>query len=212
MTTQKKLFILIIILFGVGIIALVVYSLIPRASILFSIAPTEATVIINNKKQKITNGERITVTPGEISIEVLRNEFDTYRETITVNNGDEHEVLVALTPQTAAAQSLLSSTEAQSIIQRITGRSLQSGVDNLNATYPILKDLPIVDRFYKIIICESEKYPDDSSKLAVCIQLYEMAARKSALNEIERRGYNLDDYEIIVQDLTYNTLRREAGE
>jgi hypothetical protein len=212
MTNRKKLFILVGALLSLGVLIIVVYSLIPRASILFSIAPGEATVIINGRQQGIKSGERVSVGPGEVSVEVKRDEFVSHVETFTLENGGEYEVLVALDPRTAAARALLTSSESQLIIQRIAGRDLRNGVEELNTAYPILKDLPIIDRFYKIIICESQKFPQDESKLAVCIQLYDVAARRSALNEIKRLGYNLADYEVIVQDISYKTIREESGE
>lgn len=213
MSQQRKIIILLIVaVVMVGIIALVIYSLIPRASILFSVAPEEVRVTINGSERNIKSGDRVTVSPGETTVEVSRDEFNNYSEVVTLENGDEYEVLVALEAQTAAAEALLATDHSQLIIQRIAGRDLKNGAEELRAAYPVLEVLPIVDRFYKVIVCESKKHPDDKTKLALCVQLFELAARQSALAEIKRRGYNPSDYEVIFQDFTYKTLQRNAGE
>ena len=98
------------------------------------------------------------------------------------------------------------------MIQRIGGSAVEAGAEKLRENYPIITELPINDRFFKIIMCESREFPDDSEKIAVCIQLFDLQARQSAINAIERLGYSLDDYEVVFQDLTYENIREQSGE
>lgn len=209
---RKQILIALIALAAVGLIALIVYSLIPRATIILSVAPEQFTVSINGVKREADTGEIVTVSPGEIEVTLSRDEFDTYTERVVVKNGERKEILVALTAQTPAAELLLKTDKSQEIIQRITGKKIEQGTKELGEKNPILKELPIRERFYTIIACNSEKYPDDKTKFAICIQLFDLDARQSAIDNLRLRGYSLDDYEFIFVDSTYKNIQEQSGE
>ena len=203
---------LLVVLGGLLIIGLVVYALIPRATIVFAVAPQEITVVINGNEHTVKNGDSVNVAPGEITLELKRDEFESYGETFVLENGETREVLAALEPLTEAARQLLLNNGSQIIIERIGANAVEQGAEALEAEYPILLDLPINERFYTILICESERKDAKQGDLAVCVRLYEPQARQAALNTIERRGYSLDDYEIIVQDFSYENLQQQASD
>jgi len=208
---NKRLLIIIVII-AIPMILIIIYALIPRATITFSIAPTQANVAINGKKQSIKNQQSITVAPGEVTVVISRSEFDTYTEKLTIKNGEKKDVVAVLTAQTPAAQKLLETPEAQLVVQRFTSKLITNDTNKAKASYPILKDLPINDKFYTITPCDSQKYADDKTKVAVCISLTDNAARQSALDAITKKGYRLDDYEIIITDNTYNIDNDETIE
>lgn len=210
--SQRNRILLIVSVFVAVIIGIIIYALIPRATILFNVAPDEFTVKINGSAHKIKTGESITVAPGDLSIEVSRDEFDTYTEKISLKNGEQHEVLYALNPLTDAARQLLTSEKSRLVIERIGGKKVQEGAKKLDDTYPLIKELPIKYRYYTITTCDSEKYPDDPDKIAICVELYDLEAKQTAIEDIESRGYKLSDYEVIFQDQTYEALQEEAGE
>ena len=196
---------------GLLVLGLFINALIPRATILFSVAPQVITVVVNGKEQSVTNGDQITVAPGEIILELKQDGFDATGETFVIENGETREILVALNPQTAAAEALLQNRESQIIIERIGGRDVVQGAEQLRERYPIIAELPINERFYTIRTCESEREEAQPGDIAICVQLYTLEARQSALNDIERRGFSLDDYEIIVQDRTFENNRERTG-
>lgn len=213
MTFDRKTIVRIIaVLGGLIVIGLIVYALIPRSTILFSVAPDEVIVNINGKNQTVRSGERVTVSPGEVTITVQQDEFGSFSNSFVVENGELYEVLVALDPQTAAARSLLESESSQIVIQRIGGKAVEDGAAALRAEYPLISELPIVDRFYKIIACESREFPDEPGRLAVCVQLFDLQARDAAIKDIENRGFKLADYEVIFQDLTFDNIQELNGE
>ena len=209
---RSQLLKIIGILAGVIVVGLIIYALIPRATITFAVAPEEVTAIINGEERQIKNGESVTVAPGEIVIELRRDEFETTGETFVIANRESREVLIALEPLTENARQLLLNDGSQLVIQRIGGRAVEEGAAQLREQYPILNDLPYNDRFYSIVICNSEREGAEPTDLAVCVRLFEPQARQSALDTIERLGYSLDDYEIIVQDQSFETVRDQAGE
>lgn len=209
---RKFLTWIVVCLIGATVVGLVINAFIPRATIYFSVAPEEVTVNINGENQTVQNGQEITVSPGEINLTVSQSEFSSYSESFTIKNGEKREVLVALEAETAAAELLLRTPGSQLVIQRIGGNAVEAGAEKLRENYPIITELPINDRFFKIIMCESREFPGDPEKIAICIQLFDLQARQSAINAIERLGYSLDDYEVVFQDLTYENIREQSGE
>lgn len=209
----RKTLIIIILTFAALIVGiLVVYALIPRATLKFSVAPENVTVTINGENHSVTTGQTISVAPGEIELKINRKDFLEHTETFTLENNQTREILVALTPTTDEARMLLDAAAARAVVERLGGQEVDKGADELMKEYPILAKLPITDKFFRIVICNSKKYPDDPKKLAVCIRLFEPEARQAAFDEIERQGFSLKDYEIIVQAYDYETMREQAGE
>ena len=209
---QKRIITIAAIIIGVSIIGLIVYSLIPKATIRLSVAPEEFTVSINGVTRTAKTGDTINIAPGEVEITISREEFGSYTENFTVKNGEDKEILAALEAETDAARALLNSTKSQIIIQRIGGKKVEEGAKSLTDENPILKELPIKDRFYTIIVCNSERYPDDKKKFAICIRLFDLAAKQSAIDDLAARGYGIDDYEFIFVDLSYKNIQEQGGE
>jgi len=207
--TRKQLILLFATIGALIIIGIIINALIPRATLLFSVAPESVKVMINGKSHDVTNGQSITIAPGEVTIEISRDEFSSYSEKLTVKNHETKEILVALDAQTEIAKQLLLTAGAQKIIQRVGGKKVQQGGDALMKAYPLLKELPISDKFYKILPCDSVQYPNDSSKIAICVQLFDLEAKQSAIDEITRRGFDVANYEMIYQDVSYNTTSNE---
>ncbi len=179
------------------LVGLLVYSLIPKTKLLFSVAPHEVTATINGDKRQVTSGSTISVKPGTYKITVSRDQFKSYSLSITVAKGKTSEVLVALSAKTDAARELLNNQESQDIIQRFTGIQMDNYQKTVGNTYPIMKILPIQENFYYIYPCQSEKYPNDNTKLAVCIQITNDDDKPYIENYIKSKGYDLNDYEVI---------------
>lgn len=197
MVTPKRIKI-IIAAFIVGFIALCVYFLVPKTYIIFSVAPGQVTISINGKPtQTVNNKDTLVVAPGHYSIVVTRDEFDSYTGQLDVTSGTTTEFLAALNPQTDAARALLQDDASQAIIQRFHGNSLNNDTKKISDTYPIISALPIDARLYTIYACQSAKYPNDPTKIAVCVDLYQDGLIPYVLKDIQSRGYNPSDYEMI---------------
>jgi len=186
------------------IIGLIVYMLIPRASLLFSVAPENVIVTINGHNHKIETGKTITVAPGDLSISVSSENFDTYTTTVTVKNGEEKELLLALKPQTDAAKKLLETPKSQEIIQRIANVNMKKFSQQLLKDYPILSVLPLKDKFYTVTSCPSQVHVNDLTKVAICVNLFNLQAKQSAIDDISNHGFNIDDYELYFVDKSYD--------
>ena len=196
MLSRRNLIILIA-SFSIFIIGLTIYSLIPKTQLLFSVAPHQVTVNFDGQNRQVTSGSKLGVKPGTYNITVSRDQFDSYTLSVTVASGKTAEVLVALNPQTDAAKALLNNKESQDIIQRFNGNKMDNYEQTVNNSFPIIKILPIQQTFYYIYPCQSQKYPNDHSKLAVCIQITNDQDKPGIAAYVQSKGYDLNNYEVI---------------
>jgi hypothetical protein len=186
------------IVFVVGFIALCVYLLIPKTYIIFATAPGEITVVINGKPaQQVKNKDQIMVGEGHYKITASRSEFDSYTAEFDVKSGSTAEFLVALNPQTDAARQLLLDSASQSVIQRFHGNRLTSETQKITDTNPIVSVLPISARLYTVYACPSVKFVGDSTKIAVCVDLYQDGLVPYVIKDLASRGFKADALEMI---------------
>jgi hypothetical protein len=199
MNKRNKLILIIIgIIFILSVIGLIIYSLIPKAYIQFNTAPQQVNISIDNgKKQSIDNSESVLVKPGHHSVTVSRDEFSDYTNTVDVKNSKTVNFLVALKPLTDGANSLLQDSKSQAVVQSFYGNIQQKQAIQITAKYPILSILPMQARLYRLYACPSQKYPNDSLKIAICVDEAQSGLEPFVLKDIQSRGYNLSDYEVI---------------
>ncbi len=195
---NKKIIISASGLFVAIIISILVYSfIIPKAFIQFSIAPENVFLDINGSSKAIKNGDKLRLAPGDYKIILSASGFSTYSKDVVLANNQNFELLVALTPQTDAAKQLLLNDSSQAIMQRFYGK--QASIDNniILKNYPLVSILPIQARLYSIAACPSQKYPNDNTKIAICVTESQDGLDPYVLKDISSRGYDPNNYEII---------------
>lgn len=193
---SKKTIVIIIGVFIAAIIALIVFSLIPRATLLLSVAPEEFTITIDGKSRSAKINDKITITPGELEVSISRDKFETYTKKISVKNGETYEILEALKPINSEDKDLLYTEKTAGVMQRINDREMKQYTADIEAAYPIIKILPIREKYFFVNPCPSKKFPGDSKKQALCIQ-YSWEDYKSYIpDQIKKMGYDLKDYEV----------------
>jgi len=194
---SRRSLIIIIVGFLTILIGLIVYLAIPKTQLLFSTAPHQVTVSFDGKDRQITSGLRLAVKPGTYNIAVSRDQFDSYSLSVTVTANKTAEVLVALDPKTDAAKELLNNKESQDIIQRFNGAKMNNYQQQLNKNFPIISILPIQQRLYYAYACPSQKYPNDNTKMAVCIDITTDEIKPYVATYVQSKGYNLNNFEVI---------------
>ncbi len=209
---SKRTIRLILIGAALLVIGLIVYALIPRASLLMSIAPEDFTVTVNGHSQQVKTGDSITVTPGDISLSVSRDGFDTYTQKLTIKNGEKVEILQVLNPKTDEAKALLNTDKSQAIIQRVTNVKMKEATDKLSKDYPILSILPLSEKYFTVTTCPSQKYPKDSTKIAICVNLFNLEAKQQAIDTVSQKGFDLNNYETYFVDASYNSPSQQNGD
>lgn len=180
------------------IIVAIIYFIIPRSYIKFETAPQQVIVLIDNKdKYYINNQDIISVNPGNHTVSVSQNEFSPYIKEISIKDKQTNDFLVALTPLTDAAKNKLTDINSVAIVQRFYGKFYIQQTDKMTEDYPILNILPIKARLYIISACQSKKYPNDLTKIALCVDTNQSGLESYVSKDIQSRGYNPSDYEII---------------
>ncbi|HEY8886526.1 MAG TPA: PEGA domain-containing protein [Candidatus Microsaccharimonas sp.] len=198
MSNKQKL--LIIAIIAVLTILGLVFLFIPKTQLTLAIAPSQANIQIDNgSTQRVSNGGKLSISPGSHTIIVSEDEFTRYQTTISIKKGETQELLVALVPNTDAARERLNNPTSQDIVQRFNGKTLSTQTDQLDKDYPILKDLPIEARLYRVYPCNSILHPGDATKIAVCVDSdIDVATIKPYVEQdLATRGYKVSDYEMI---------------
>ena len=197
--SRRQIIIVLSGLIFIGLIAwAVIYSIVPRASLSLALAPETGSLSIDGgSPQSVNNKQTITVAPGKHKVTFSRDEFKSYSTDVTVANKQTQEVIIALDPLTDAASKLLLTADAQEVIQRFVNLNMIKSTNQLNKDYPILNSLPIQARLYIINPCPSVKYPNDHTKIALCVDVAQPGLEPYVDQDISSRGFNPADYEII---------------
>lgn len=194
----RKIIIFAVIALGLIIAGFAIYSVIPKTQMHLMVAPLEVELSIDGEPAKtVRNGQDITVSPGEHTLTVTRAEFGQFVKSYTFKENETTEVLIALEPLTPAAETLLYEPEAEEIVQQFKGDEFKVIEEATAKTFPIMEILPIEARLYMVTSCQSEQYPDDKTKLALCAYLYHYGLEPYVKKHIKNLGYNPDDYELI---------------
>lgn len=198
---KKRLFLIIFIptlLFIAIIIAAILNFISPKSYISLSVAPENVVITVDNK-QKINakNGDTITVSPGSHAILISQDNFDSYTAKISLSQNETKNILAALNPKNDSARQLLNNSNSNKIVQESYNQTSKQQKEILSKNYPLINKLPVYTRSYVISACESQKYPGDSTKIAICITTTTDEAKPYALKKIQSLGFNPTDYEII---------------
>jgi len=202
---SRVIIIALAVLFVGFVIWAIVYALIPRSHLTLYLAPEQGTLTIDGNANSVSNGQVIEVAPGVHTIIFSRSEFSSQSQTITATNGQTSDFVAVLAPLTDAAKQLLQTPGAQSVIERYTGLQETKYTNTLTNNYPIVNILPINARFYTINTCPSVKYPNDPSKIALCVKVTQNGLEQYVDKDILSRGYNPNDYEIIFNNVNDTT-------
>ncbi|MGB4420491.1 MAG: hypothetical protein WBI29_01690 [Candidatus Saccharimonadales bacterium] len=198
---SRKQIIFIIIFLVIMIVGWSVYLLIPKSYVLFQTAPEVVYIKINNREEKaINNGDKLFLKPDKYKIIIYRDEFNPQLEEFTIKNGETKEIVAALRPLTEEAEKLLQNEQSSRVIERATAIEMDKNTDILRQKYPILKDLPLSNKYYRVTSCKSFKYPDDRLAIALCIEVAD-GFKSIVYEDFKLLEYNLDDYEIIWKSL-----------
>ena len=194
----KKLIIIAAIVIVAIIVGLAIFFSLPKTQAHLAVAPLEVQLSIDGEPSKtVRNGQDITVSPGEHTLSFSRDEFSPYVKKYTFKENEKTEVLVALEPLTPKAEELLLEPEAEVVVQLFKGDEFKAIEEETDKSFPIMDVLPIQARLYMVTSCQSKKYPDDKTKLALCAYMYHAGLEPYIKKHIKNLGYDPNDYEII---------------
>ena len=195
---NKKYVVVALVAFVSLFVGLSIFFMFPKSYIKFQTSPNQVAILIDGKDKKVvTNGDSVYITPGKHTFTIYRDEFNPQTNTISIQNGETQDFVVALIPLTDAASALINNDTANAVMEKSTGIKMDQQSKILKDLYPILNILPRSDPYYRITTCPSVKNPSDHLRIALCIDVVDASYKDSVLQEVKAAGYDLSTYEIV---------------
>ncbi|HET8884011.1 MAG TPA: carboxypeptidase-like regulatory domain-containing protein [Candidatus Saccharimonadales bacterium] len=197
----RKSHIIIGVIIIVTLVALGWFFSRPAGKVEFALAPQEATLRLNDTDQTINHKQVLTLAPGTYDLTFFRDGFSSEETTVVVVDGETTRLVMALQPQTEAAQKIIDdNSESVAVVKEY--RSLQRTT--------LFDALPMSGVGYQIDTCPSIKQPN-SDKTAICITVESDAGEQAGRLALTRLGYDLDDYEVLVgQDNLMTVYKKDT--
>ncbi len=173
----------------------------PQANTEVRLVPNDA-VLILDEKTEVKEGT-LYVPAGEHRIKASRDGFKTVEQTFTTSETSAVKVVFSLVPNSDVGTAYLKEHPDEQIErEEISGEKYNQGVSNLIRNYPIVGILPHNGEGFGVHYGQSQSNPENSSKIALYIELRTLVYKDRALDWIRYSGYDPADYEIIydVQD------------
>ena len=197
--TPKHLTIIGGVLF-VGIVAMLVIAFLPKTQLLLQIAPNSASLALDGKDLGTVHyNQKLTVTPGKHTLTLSRSEFSTETISVTATKDQTVDAMIALTPQTDAAWTILRSDPTSvAIFEGYGAKKSLANQTAVNDAHPAYKNLPINTNEYYIYLCPSLKHYSDKLQRAICVDLASdtPAVRQDAANALAKAGIDITKEEV----------------
>lgn len=192
----------LVILVVIVVAGLTVFSLMkPKPDVDFVFSPSVSKAVVDGKKG-VKQG-KVYLAPGKHTVKVSFPGFADKSQTFSVTASSVQKVTVLLIPNSQAGYDWLNAHPSEGALRENIGSQNYLSEDQQRLKkYPIIKDLPHVDNFYRIDSGKSQMHPNDSTAVAIYITFYSEEGKQQALQWMSFKGYNPADYEIIYQDKT----------
>lgn len=182
-----------------------------KKTITINTSPLEVNVTIGDKEYGLReSGSTFRAEiDSEIAITLSREGFADTEISHIVSSEDENNIIfAALEPLTFEAQQILKSSEEVANHESVVTDSYLNLMDEMNEEFPILSELPHYGRYFTISQGLSQKNPDNPKAFALYIDVLSQfveQGKKDALDFLESRDYNPEDFEIIYREEAYQT-------
>ena len=165
-----------------------------------SVAPSSSSAKLDNKGVK---SGKINVKPGKHTIIVSKKGFSTQINTVDLKTKETKYVGIALLPNSPETKNWYKEhPDDQLLLESISSNSFDQYTKNAVEKNPLIKDLPLIDRFYRVDYGQSLQHPDDPSAMGIYIKYYSQDGKQQALDWIKFKGYDPSQLEIIFQDVS----------
>lgn len=159
------------------------------------VAPYDATVIANGVQ--IRNNSKIYIEPGEYHVEVTREHFEDYSGDFTIST-DQPYIAAVMTASDEEGEKYFKEHQAQfAAAEGIVGKSLNAAGAAIQKKYPIIKYLPINNRFYSISYSFDDPLKSEGLKINIKTD-YEY------LDVAVARLKNFENISLIDLDINFN--------
>lgn len=197
--TRRRLVIVIFIFILVSTAAIGIYTLMGRgwggSFITIEVAPTGADLKLDGRG---TRAGKHQVRSGTHKISASKIGFAIQTKYVEVRDGESRYLGIVLIPNTKETEEWYKRNESDGrLAEQINGGISDQVSSDINAKYPLIKELPFMDLEFRIDYGVSKQHKDDPTAIAFYIRHYTELAKKEALNWMKSKGYNPEKLEII---------------
>lgn len=200
---KKKLIIIYSIFIAVILIGFLIWWLLIKdntATLEILVAPSSSKILINNKKY--TNGT-YKLKPGKYSVEISKDNFESYSGSILLNQNETTKLYQALKQKDGSSSWYIKNNKDDIIQTAIGDQKTKTVQENLTTKYPILKYIPYSNSVNNIFIYKIDTQFDSNNNLEYINILLNTCSTSSinqyktnALDWIKSKGINPSDYVI----------------
>lgn len=152
------------------------------------VAPKTAEIKIDGKP--VRHGKNY-VTPGEHTVDISQNHFQTTK--VTENFTSNDTLRFGLSPTDSTGRQIALNREADYLeLEQAAGEESRKAGEAFNANNPIVRRLPHKTSYYSI---DYRISPNDQNRVVVEITTKSALGRQVALQKIRDWGFQLSDYE-----------------
>lgn len=165
------------------------------SKITIEVSPADSVVTINGKKR---NKGTINVRPGVYSIVFSRQGFTIESKSVSVAKGETKYVGVSLVSNSPATANWYTNHPSDAkMLEGISSKNYDLFSAEQTKKYPLIKNLPFIDRLYRVDYGRSQTYPNDPTAVAIYVKYYSELGKQQALEWLEFKGYSPNNIEII---------------
>jgi hypothetical protein len=200
MNKNQRLIIITAVAIFVGLIVFslgTTYLQSQKSKLVIKSVPDDSKVTLDGKS--INNNGTVYVPPGKHTIKATRNAFKDQSQDFTIKSGESKDInFYMLSDGDAGRKWLADHPDKASEIEGYYGELITNKANNIYQNNPILQQLPVIDRTYRIDFGVSKKTPPGD--YALYIQAADQDGRADALDWMKVSGYKPSNYEIVWVD------------
>ena len=170
----------------------------------FLVAPSSATITLGDTQYQ--SAETYRIRPGNYELTIAKDGFDPYQESLTLNDGDNLNINIALEIQPGNENYYKEHPGEAYVLEAIWTNQMIAGSEVVLADNPLLNILPVDVEYYvqnkEYIHYQISFRIDNPENVVVLINDYTGGNYDAALERIRTEGYDPSNYNIEYRDLT----------
>ena len=140
----------------------------------------------------------LKLKPGNHTVIVAKKGFTTQVQKFNLQTEETRFVGIALISNSADTRDWYRDhPEDQRLLESISSQTFDQYSKEIAKKTPLVNDLPLIDRLFRIDYGQSQQYPNDPSAIAIYITYYSQEGKQQALDWIKFKGYDPTKLEII---------------
>ena len=165
-----------------------------------AVTPSGSQVTLDGKGVKAA---KLHVSAGSHTIIATKGGFATQTKKIELAENETRFVGLALESNSTETKDWYKQhPEDQQMLESIASRSFDQNSKDIVKRYPIIKELPFIDQFYRVDYGESKTKSSDPTAISLYITYYSKEGRQQALDWLKFKGYTPETTEINYIDKT----------